>query len=172
MYSRTLAMEAPASRRAGNRHQLAVILDLFQLTGKNALVTGSRSGLGAAMVVALAEAGANVVVHGRRSEGIDAVCAAVRAAGAGLVQLTKALANEWATRGIDVNAIAPGYMETCNTATLRADATRNRQILERIPAGRWGTPADLSGAVVFLASAASNYLHGHLLVVDGGRMAR
>ena len=89
-----------------------------------------------------------------------------------VAQLTKALANEWAAKGINVNAIAPGYMETDNTAALRADPVRNRQILERIPAARWGTPRDLAGAAVFLASAASDYLHGHVLVVDGGWLAR
>jgi 2-deoxy-D-gluconate 3-dehydrogenase len=86
--------------------------------------------------------------------------------------LTKALANEWAARGIDVNAIAPGYMATDNTQALRDDPERSRQFLERIPAGRWGTPGDLAGAVVFPASRASDYVNGHLLVVDGGWMAR
>jgi 2-deoxy-D-gluconate 3-dehydrogenase len=94
------------------------------------------------------------------------------AAKGGVVQLTKALANEWAPRGVNVNAIAPGYMQTENTAALRADALRTRQIEERIPAGRWGMPADLAGAVVFLASHASDYVHGHVLVVDGGWMGR
>lgn len=94
------------------------------------------------------------------------------AAKGGVGQLTKAFANEWASRGVNVNAIAPGYMETDNTAALRADAARSRQILERIPAGRWGTPADLGGAAVFLASRASDYMHGHILVVDGGWMGR
>jgi 2-deoxy-D-gluconate 3-dehydrogenase len=94
------------------------------------------------------------------------------AAKGGVAQLTKALANEWASRGINVNAIAPGYMETDNTAALRQDALRTRQITERIPAGRWGTPPDLAGAAVFLASRASDYVHGHVLVVDGGWMAR
>jgi 2-deoxy-D-gluconate 3-dehydrogenase len=94
------------------------------------------------------------------------------AAKGGVGQLTKAFANEWASRGVNVNAIAPGYMATGNTAALRADATRSRQILERIPAGRWGTPEDLAGAAVFLASEASNYMHGHILVVDGGWMGR
>jgi len=97
---------------------------------------------------------------------------AYAAAKGGVAQLTKALANEWAAHGINVNAIAPGYMETDNTAALRADATRNRQITERIPAGRWGRPDDLGGAVVFLASPASDYVHGHVLVVDGGWMGR
>ncbi|HTB97956.1 MAG TPA: 2-dehydro-3-deoxy-D-gluconate 5-dehydrogenase KduD [Terracidiphilus sp.] len=94
------------------------------------------------------------------------------AAKGGVGQLTKALANEWASRGVNVNAIAPGYIETDNTAALRADPVRSRQILERIPAGRWGKPADLAGAAVFLASRASDYLHGHVLVVDGGWMSR
>jgi 2-deoxy-D-gluconate 3-dehydrogenase len=252
-------------------------LDLFSLKGKNALVTGSRGGLGAGIAVALAQAGANVVVHDARSEGLDDVCAAVRAAGgtavraqadigqaqacedlvelairelgsldilfnnAGIIrrapaseypsqdwadvievnlnavfrlcqlagrhmlarksgkivntasllsfqggirvpayaaakgavaQLTKALANEWAEHGINVNAIAPGYMATDNTAPLRADPVRSAQILQRIPAGRWGTPADLAGTAVFLASAASDYVNGHVLVVDGGWLAR
>jgi 2-deoxy-D-gluconate 3-dehydrogenase len=90
----------------------------------------------------------------------------------GVAQLTKALANEWAKHGINVNAIAPGYMRTTNTAALQADETRNRQILERIPAGRWGEPEDVAGAAVFLSSSASDYLHGHVLVVDGGWLAR
>jgi len=94
------------------------------------------------------------------------------AAKGGVAQLTKALANEWAPHHINVNAIAPGYMETDNTAALRADATRLRQITERIPAGRWGRPEDLGGAVVFLSSSASDYVHGHVLVVDGGWMGR
>jgi 2-deoxy-D-gluconate 3-dehydrogenase len=90
----------------------------------------------------------------------------------GVAQLTKALANEWAKHGINVNAIAPGYMRTANTAALQADETRNRQILERIPAGRWGEPEDLAGAAVFLSSSASDYVNGHVLVVDGGWMGR
>jgi 2-deoxy-D-gluconate 3-dehydrogenase len=94
------------------------------------------------------------------------------AAKGGVMQLTKALANEWARHGINVNAIAPGYMQTDNTAALRADETRNRQITERIPAGRWGVPQDLAGTVVYLASRASDYVHGHVLVVDGGWMGR
>lgn len=90
----------------------------------------------------------------------------------GVAQLTKALANEWSGRGIHVNAIAPGYFRTENTAALQQDETRNRQILERIPAQRWGEPEDLAGAAVFLASAASDYVNGEVLVVDGGWMAR
>lgn len=253
-----------------------MILDAFRLDGRNALVTGSARGLGAAMALALAEAGANVVCHGReqarpalcddiralgrhtayiaadlaqRSECDRLVDATVRELGsldilvnnAGIIrrapavehpfddwddvfavnlnavfrlsqraaqgmlangggaivniasllsfqggvfvpgyaaskgavaQLTKALSNEWASKGVRVNAIAPGYMATDNTAPLRVDADRNRQILVRIPAGRWGKPCDLAGAVVFLASPASEYMHGHVLVVDGGWLAR
>ena len=90
----------------------------------------------------------------------------------GVAGLTRLLANEWAGRGVNVNAIAPGYFATNNTAALQADETRNRAILERIPAGRWGQPADLGGAAVFLASRASDYVHGHILAVDGGWLAR
>jgi 2-deoxy-D-gluconate 3-dehydrogenase len=251
-------------------------LDLFRLDGTVALVTGSARGLGAAIAVALAEAGADVVAHdrtdpgdtaravsaipGRRSLGLvadvsdraatDALVASViermgrldilvnnagiirrapaadhpdadwdsvievnltavfrlsRAAGrhmlargrgkiiniasllafqggitvpsyaaakAGVAQITKALANEWASRGINVNAIAPGYMRTENTRPLTEDPVRYRQISERIPAGRWGEPQDLAGTAVFLASAASDYVNGHVLVVDGGWLAR
>lgn len=89
-----------------------------------------------------------------------------------VAQITKALANEWAKFGINVNAIAPGYMATNNTKALREDAVREKAIVERIPAGRWGTPQDLAGAAVFLASPASDYVNGHVLVVDGGWMAR
>ena len=89
-----------------------------------------------------------------------------------VAQVTKALANEWAQHGITVNAIAPGYMATNNTSALRADPVRSKAILERIPAGRWGLPTDLQGAAIFLASPASDYVTGHVLVVDGGWMAR
>ncbi len=89
-----------------------------------------------------------------------------------VAQITKALANEWAQHGITSNAIAPGYMATNNTAALREDPVRSKSILDRIPAGRWGTPKDLQGTVVFLASPASDYVNGHVLVVDGGWMAR
>ena len=94
------------------------------------------------------------------------------AAKSGVAGLTKALANEWAAKGVNVNAIAPGYIATNNTAALQADETRNRQILERIPAGRWGAPADIGGAALFLSSPASDYVHGHVLAVDGGWLAR
>jgi len=252
-------------------------LDKFRLDGKNALVTGSHKGLGAAIAVGLAQAGANVFCHGRNPEPGDA-CDQIRALGrksgyfaadlanskastaliervvgefggvdilinnagtirrapaaeypaeywdeviavnlssvfrlsqlaaqrmlkegkggkivniasvlsfqggilvpayaaakGGVAQLTKALANEWASKGINVNAIAPGYMSTDNTEALRNDPVRSKQILERIPAGRWGNPEDLVGAAVFLGSAASDYMHGHLLVVDGGWLGR
>jgi 2-dehydro-3-deoxy-D-gluconate 5-dehydrogenase len=252
------------------------ILDKFHLDGKVALVTGSATGLGAAIALALAEAGAAVACHGNRRpaeqtsvsiralgresqsfaadlghpEGPDALYTAVLAAmGApeivvnnagtiyrepaenhdlqawmnvvqvnlnsvfrlcqlashpmlereqgkiiniasllsfqggirvpayaaskgGVAQLTKALANEWASRNVQVNAIAPGYFRTENTAPLRADEARSSQILARIPAARWGEPDDLGGAAVFLASPASNYVTGEVLVVDGGWMAR
>jgi 2-deoxy-D-gluconate 3-dehydrogenase len=90
----------------------------------------------------------------------------------GAVQLAKALANEWAPRGVQVNAIAPGYIATDNTAALRDDPVRNTAILARIPAGRWGAPDDIKGAAVFLASAASDYMNGAVVVVDGGWMGR
>jgi 2-deoxy-D-gluconate 3-dehydrogenase len=255
---------------------LTLILEKFSLKGKAALVTGSSRGLGAAMAVALAEAGADVALHGSRAvpestrqrlNGTGgnhlalvgnvsqaSVCSSLieqvvehfgtidilvnnagiirrapalehseedwqavmdtnlssvfrltkhagkymlargsgkviniaslltfqggvlvpsyAAAKGGVGQLTKAFANEWAARGVNVNAIAPGYMETDNTRALRADPVRSRQIVERIPAGRWGCPEDLAGAVVFLASSASDYVHGHVLVVDGGWLSR
>ena len=94
------------------------------------------------------------------------------AAKSGVAGLTKALANEWAGNGVNVNAIAPGYIATNNTAALQADETRNRQILERIPAGRWGDPKDIAGAAVFLASPAADYVNGHVLAVDGGWLGR
>jgi 2-deoxy-D-gluconate 3-dehydrogenase len=86
--------------------------------------------------------------------------------------LTKALANEWAAGGVNVNAIVPGYVATDNTQALRDDPERSRAIVERIPAGRWGEPGDVAGAAVFLASPASDYMHGALVPVDGGWLAR
>ena len=90
----------------------------------------------------------------------------------GVMGITRLMANEWAKHGINVNAIAPGYMSTNNTAALRADEARNAAILERIPAGRWGLPEDLAGPVVFLASAAADYVNGYTMAVDGGWLAR
>ena len=253
-----------------------MIIDKFKLDDKIALVTGASAGLGQAIALALAEAGAHVACHGN-TRAPDATCEAIKKLGrqalavtgdlsrretaqvvmeatighfgrldilvnnagtirrapavdyseedwqtvievnlssvfrlsqlagrqmieqgngkilniasllsfqggitvpayaaskGGVAQLTKALANEWAAKGVNVNAIAPGYMRTDNTAALQKDETRNRQILERIPAARWGEPADLAGAALFLCSAASDYLHGHVLVVDGGWMGR
>ena len=98
--------------------------------------------------------------------------ASYTASKSGLLGITRLLANEWAPHGINVNAIAPGYFETNNTTALRADEQRNRDILARIPAGRWGNPSDLGGAAVFLASSASDYVQGAVLPVDGGWLAR
>lgn len=245
--------------------------ELFSLRGRKALVTGANAGIGQAIAVGLAVAGAEVVCAGRR--GCDETLAAIAAAGgtgsgllldfadpmaardafagagfdilvnnAGIIRradsvdfteadwddvidvnlkavfftcqafakavlarggrgrivniasllsfqggirvpsytaskhgvagLTKLLANEWAAKGINVNAIAPGYIETSNTEALRADAARNAAILERIPAGRWGAAEDIAGAAVFLCSDAANYVHGAVLNVDGGWLAR
>lgn len=254
-----------------------MILDSFKLAGKAALVTGASSGIGQAIAVALAQAGAKVAVHCRtagnaaatigeiennsgvaievvgemaersaaqavfdqavdqfgsvdilinnagtirRAPAVDfseedwqavidvnltsvfrlsqiagrtmigngggkivniasllsfqggITVPAYTASKSGVAGLTKALANEWAKHNVNVNAIAPGYIATKNTEALQADETRNRQILERIPAGRWGKPEDIAGAAVFLSSAASDYLNGHVLVVDGGWMGR
>jgi 2-deoxy-D-gluconate 3-dehydrogenase len=254
-----------------------MILDKFKLDGKVAFVTGSSTGLGQAMAIALAEAGATVVCHASRAGGAAETTEKIAALGrqtaevagdmsdksvprrlvdeiiekfgridilvnnagtirrapavdfseedwefvlevnlssifrlsqaaarkmigqgggkivniasllsfqggitvpaytaskAGVAGLTKAFANEWAKHKINVNAIAPGYFATNNTAALQRDETRTRQILERIPAGHWGSPEDLAGAVVFLSSSASDYMQGHVLVVDGGWMGR
>lgn len=253
-----------------------MILDLFRLDGKNAIVTGANTGLGQGICVALAQAGANVIGVARRScqetadkiradgghfaevlvdlTSPDAVSAiisrtkelcgsadilvnnagmilredavsvteenwdkviylnekfvfllsqavakefffpasggkiiniasmlsfqggirvpAYAASKSAVVGLTKALANEWACRNIQVNAIAPGYMATNNTTALRQDGERSSSILERIPAGRWGTPEDIMGAAVYLASSASSYVNGFTLAVDGGWLAR
>ncbi|RVX38825.1 2-deoxy-D-gluconate 3-dehydrogenase [Nonomuraea polychroma] len=248
---------------------------LFDLTGRTALVTGARTGIGQAIAIGLARAGADLVLHGhhddldetqraveahgrsarrwirdlshvsgladdvegllaetrvdilvnnagiiRRSPAVsmggedwdavmtvnlDAVFTITRAAGRqmlvrrtgkiisiasllsfqggvnvaayaaskhAVVGMTRALANEWAGDGVQVNAIAPGYIATDNTTALRADPVREPQIRGRIPAGRWGTPADLVGAAVFLAAPASDYVCGHVLTVDGGWLAR
>jgi len=97
---------------------------------------------------------------------------AYAAAKGGIAQMTKALANEWASRGVNVNAIAPGYIDTEMNTALINDPVRNPQIMARIPAGRWGKPADLGGPAVFLASNAADYVHGHIMLVDGGWMGR
>ena len=126
-------------------------------------------------------AGKRMIAHGRgKIVNVSSLLAfqggitvpAYAASKGGVAQLTKALANEWAGKGVNVNAIAPGYIHTDNTAALAADPVRNAQITVRIPAGRWGEPADLGGAAVFLAARASDYVNGHVLVVDGGWMGR
>lgn len=130
----------------------------------------------------LCQAAANWMVHQRYGKIINIasmlsfqggiIVPSYTAAKSGIAGITRALANEWASHGINVNAIAPGYMATDNTAPLRADAVRSKAILDRIPSGRWGTPDDLRGAVVFLASAASDYLQGTIIPVDGGWLTR
>jgi len=131
----------------------------------------------------LAQAAAKSMVAGKREGKIINVAsllslqggirvASYTASKSGLAGLTRLLANEWAPKGINVNAIVPGYFATNNTQALRDDEERNRQILERVPAGRWGDPDDLGGAAVFLASQASDYVHGVLIPVDGGWLAR
>jgi 2-dehydro-3-deoxy-D-gluconate 5-dehydrogenase len=136
---------------------LSAVFRLSQLAGRQMIAQGSGKIINIASLLSF-QGGITVPAYA--------------ASKGGVAQLTKALANEWAGKGINVNAIAPGYMRTDNTKALQADETRNRQILERIPAGRWGEPADLAGAVIFLASSASDYVNGHVLVVDGGWMGR
>jgi 2-deoxy-D-gluconate 3-dehydrogenase len=189
---------------------------MFDLTGKLALVTGCRRGIGLAMAEALALAGADMVrapaaEHGdgiwetvlqvnltapfvltrevgrtmlERGSGKVIFTASVlsfqggilvpsyAAAKSGVAGVVRAFANEWSQHGVSVNAIAPGYIATDSTAQLHADEIRNRAILERIPAGRWGEPDDIAGATVFLASRASDYVCGIVLPVDGGWLAR
>lgn len=136
---------------------LSAVFRLSQLAGKSMLAGGRGKIINMASLLSF-QGGVTVPAYA--------------ASKGGVAQLTKALANEWAARGINVNAIAPGYMRTDNTLALQRDETRNRQILERIPAGRWGEAADLAGAAVFLASAASDYIHGSILTIDGGWMGR
>ncbi len=136
---------------------LSSVFRLSQLAGRQMIAQGGGKILNIASLLAF-QGGITVLAY---------------AASKGAVaQLTKALANEWAGKNVNVNAIAPGYMITDNTAALRANETRNRQILERIPAGRWGDASDICGAAIFLCSEASRYVHGHVLVVDGGWLAR
>jgi 2-deoxy-D-gluconate 3-dehydrogenase len=137
---------------------LSSVFRLSQLAGKN-MIESERGGKIVNIASLLSFQGGITVPAYAASKG-------------GVAQLTKALANEWAKYRINVNAIAPGYMRTTNTAALQADENRNRQILERIPAGRWGEADDISGAAVFLASPASDYVNGHILLVDGGWMGR
>ncbi|ACT02162.1 2-dehydro-3-deoxy-D-gluconate 5-dehydrogenase KduD [Paenibacillus sp. JDR-2] len=130
---------------------------LSQLAGRHMLERGSGKMINVASMLSY-QGGINVPGYTASKHAVAGV--------------TKALANEWAGRGINVNAIAPGYMTTNNTAPILKDEARTNSITERIPAGRWGTPDDLKGPVVFLASSASDYLSGHVLNVDGGWMAR
>ena len=136
---------------------LSSVFRLSQLAGRHMIERGSGKILNIASLLSF-QGGITVPAYA--------------ASKGGVAQLTKALANEWAAKGVNINAIAPGYMRTDNTRALQQDETRNRQIVERIPAGRWGEPTDLAGAAVFLCSAASDYVNGHLLVVDGGWMGR
>lgn len=136
---------------------LTSVFQLCQLAGRSMLENGRGKIINIASLLSF-QGGIRVPAYSASKGGVS--------------QLTKALANEWAARNVQVNAIAPGYFRTTNTEKLQQDETRNRQILERIPAGRWGDPEDLAGAAVFLASPASNYVNGEVLVVDGGWMAR
>jgi 2-deoxy-D-gluconate 3-dehydrogenase len=136
---------------------LTSVFSLCKLAGKHLLEQGSGKIVNIASLLSF-QGGVTVPAYA--------------ASKGGIAQLTKALANEWAGRGVNVNAIAPGYIETENTVALRQNPDRFRQISERIPAGRWGTPRDLAGAAVFLCSDASAYVHGHVLTVDGGWMGR
>jgi 2-dehydro-3-deoxy-D-gluconate 5-dehydrogenase len=136
---------------------LSSVFRLCQAAGRSMLAKGSGKIVNVASLLSF-QGGINVPAYA--------------ASKGGVAQLTKALANEWAAGGVNVNAIAPGYIATENTVALRNDATRSRQILQRIPAGRWGDPDDIAGAAVFLCSPASNYVTGHVLVVDGGWLGR
>ncbi|WP_163874712.1 2-dehydro-3-deoxy-D-gluconate 5-dehydrogenase KduD [Paenibacillus favisporus] len=136
---------------------LNTVFFLSQLAGRHMLERGSGKIINIASMLTF-QGGINVPGY-----------TAAKHAVAGI---TKALANEWAGKGVQINAIAPGYMETNNTAPIRSDEQRLQSITDRIPAGRWGTPEDLKGPVVFLASQASDYVNGHVLCVDGGWLAR
>ncbi|MFB9330160.1 2-dehydro-3-deoxy-D-gluconate 5-dehydrogenase KduD [Paenibacillus aurantiacus] len=130
---------------------------LSQLVGRGMLARGSGKIISVASMLTY-QGGINVPGYTASKHGVAGI--------------TKALANEWAGRGVQVNAIAPGYMTTNNTAPILADENRYKSITDRIPAARWGTPDDMKGPVVFLASAASDYMNGHVLNVDGGWLAR
>ena len=136
---------------------LTAVFDLCQLAGRIMLSRGAGKIINVASVLSFT--GGLTVPAYAASKG-------------GVAQITRALSNEWAARGVNVNAIVPGYMDTPLNAALIDDPTRSRQILDRIPAGRWGKPDDLKGAVVFLASRASDYVHGALIAVDGGFLGR
>ncbi len=136
---------------------LSAVFRLSQLAGRHMLERGSGKIVNIASLLSF-QGGVRVPAYS--------------ASKGGVAQLTKALANEWASRGVNVNAIAPGYIATANTLDLRNDQQRSRQILERIPAGRWGEASDIAGAAAFLCSEAASYIHGHVLVVDGGWLAR
>ena len=136
---------------------LTAVFRLSQLAGRHMLERGSGKIVNIASLLSF-QGGVRVPAYA--------------ASKGGVAQLTKALANEWASRGVNVNAIAPGYIATANTLALREDPLRSRQILDRIPAGRWGEAADIAGAAAFLCSNAANYIHGHVLAVDGGWLAR
>jgi len=136
---------------------LSAVFQLSQRLGRPMLERGSGKVVNIASVLS-SQGGINVVAYTASKHAVAGI--------------TRALANEWAGRGVQVNAIAPGYIRTDNTAALQRDAQRYQAILDRIPAGRWGDPADLVGAAVFLASSASDYVNGHVLAVDGGWMGR
>jgi 2-dehydro-3-deoxy-D-gluconate 5-dehydrogenase len=136
---------------------LTSVFSLCKLVGKHLLEQGSGKIVNIASLLSF-QGGVTVPAYA--------------ASKGGVAQLTRALANEWSSRGVNVNAIAPGYIETENTTALRQNPERFKQITERIPAGRWGTPSDLAGSAVFLCSRASDYVHGHILTVDGGWMGR
>lgn len=136
---------------------LNTVFLLSQLAGKHMLARGSGKIINIASMLSF-QGGINVPGYTASKHGVAG--------------LTKAFANEWAGQGVQINAIAPGYMVTDNTAPIRTDEQRTQSITDRIPAGRWGTPEDLKGPAVFLASSASDYLNGHILCVDGGWMAR
>jgi len=136
---------------------LSSVFQISQITGRAMLKRGSGRIINIASLLSF-QGGINVPAYTASKHGVAGI--------------TKALANEWGSKGITVNAIAPGYIETDNTTALRADSQRNESILSRIPVGRWGRPEDLSACAVFLASPAAGYINGEILTVDGGWMSR